>query len=109
MGYDLHITRAEFWAENDGSQISSEEWLAVVEEDPELTLVADEDNPHFAAWSGKSVHAEPWLNWFNGNVYSKNPDQPIIRKMISIARHLKGKVQGEEGEMYDGSEEGFTQ
>jgi len=73
-----------------------------------LTLVADENNPPFAVWSGKSVHAEPWLNWFNGNIYSKNPDQPIIRKMVSIARHLKGKVQGEEGEVYDGSEEGFT-
>ncbi len=26
-------------------------------------------------------------------VYSKNPDQPITQKMVSIARHLKGKVQ----------------
>jgi len=108
MGYDLYITRAEFWAENEGSQISSEEWLAVVDADPELTLAADESTPYFAAWSGKSVHDEPWLDWFNGNVYSKNPDQPIIRKMLDIARHLKSKVQGEEGEDYDGSEEGFT-
>ena len=108
MGYDLHITRAAFWAENDDDAISHEEWLAIVADDPELTLIGDEDMPYLARWSGKSVHSEPWLDWFHGNIYSKNPDQSIIQKMVEIANRLQAKVQGEDGEMYDGSEEGFT-
>ena len=108
MGYDLYITRAAFWAENDNDSISPEEWLAIVADDPELTLNGDENTPYFARWSGKSVHSEPWLDWFHGNIYSKNPDQPIIQKMVEIANRLQAQVQGEEGEVYDGSEEGFT-
>ena len=47
MGYDIHITRVEDWAENEGNEIAAEEWLASVETDGELKLdVADCD--HFA-------------------------------------------------------------
>lgn len=38
MGYDVHITRAEDWAEPGGEQISLDEWLAYVAADPELRL-----------------------------------------------------------------------
>ena len=38
MGYDLHITRAAKWFENKGYEISSEEWLALVQADDELKL-----------------------------------------------------------------------
>ena len=27
MGVEFHITRAEFWADNDDAQITSDEWL----------------------------------------------------------------------------------
>jgi len=112
MGYDLLITRANFWAENEDAQIRPEEWLAIIESDSELSLVSEIqgqqlNSPYFVAWNGESIHAEPWLDWADGNIYSKNPDQAIIRKMVSIGKLLKAKVQGEDGEEYDGSEEGY--
>ena len=103
MGYDLHITRAESWSENEGAAISADEWLAVVRADPELTLVP-ENGAYFVRWSGPSRHAEPWLDWFAGDVYSKSPDSALLRKMVRIAEQLGARVQGDDGELYSGDE-----
>ena len=98
MGYDLHITRRKNWSEA-GHDISLEEWLAYVEKDPELSLSRG-DAPGFAKWNGKSKRTDPWLDWFGGNVYTKNPDEPLIDKMIAIARALGAQVQGDDDEIY---------
>ena len=103
MGYELHITRAEHWSENEGKEISAEEWLAAVRGDRELTLVP-EHGPHFARWSGASRHRDPWLDWSAGNVYTKNPDSALLRKMMHLAEQLGGRVQGDDGELYAGDE-----
>jgi hypothetical protein len=101
MGYDLHITRAKFHFENEGAWITADEWLRYVEEDPELKLAGYNGDYH-ALWSGKSEYPDPWLDWFNGNIYTKNPDDPLIDKMVEIAKELKAKVQGDDGEIYIG-------
>jgi hypothetical protein len=49
MGYDLHITRAEEWSQNEGREIAAAEWLALVSNDPELKL-APRNGPHSAVW-----------------------------------------------------------
>lgn len=99
MGYDLHITRAEFWAENEGRRISREEWLRLVEEDPELAI--DEQNgPLFANWGPVSDDYSPWFDWSEGNVYTKNPDRNTVEKMLQIATLLEATVQGDDGETY---------
>jgi hypothetical protein len=98
MGYDLHITRREQWSD-EGEDISSEEWLDVVASDQELRL-APENGPCFALWSGPSSYADPWLDWCAGQIFSKNPDEPLIDKMVDIARILGAKVQGDDGEVY---------
>ena len=107
MGYCLYITRATSWAESEGHPIRGEEWLAVVGEDPDLSLSDGCPSPHFAVWRGESGHEEPWFDWADGAIYTKNPDGPVIRKMVSIAERLGARVQGDDGEEYDGSEEGY--
>jgi hypothetical protein len=98
MGYDLHITRRKDWSA-EGDEISVEEWIFYVEMDPELSLWQD-NGPHMARWSGKSTYADPWLDWFKGAIYSKNPDEALIYKMMEIAQFLGGCVQGDDGEIY---------
>jgi hypothetical protein len=100
MGYDLHITRKEDWSDEQGPAIGAVEWLRIVEQDPELHLETI-NGPYFAIWSGPSKYPDPWLDWSDGNVYTKNPDQPLIRKMLQIAARLGAKVQGDDGEVYD--------
>lgn len=99
MGYDLHITRKEYWAD-EGQDIATEDWLALIEHDPELSLWP-ENGPYFAVWSGSSLHKNPWLDWSDGKIFSKNPDLELTTKMVEIADKLGAAVQGDEGEIYD--------
>ena len=100
MGYELHITRAEFWAENEGYEISAEEWLDLISKDPELKL-DPQNGPHFAAWSPPGDATEAgWLDWFEGNLASKYPGRLLFGKMLEVARKLGAKVQGDDGEIY---------
>jgi len=99
MGYDLHITRKKFHADEDGPDITWEEWKAYVATDPELRL-APELGKHMVAMNIKCQYPGPWLDWFEGSVDTKNPDEAILGKMLQIAKELNAKVQGDDGEVY---------
>ncbi len=94
MGYDLRITRSTDWTRNAGHEIDSSEWLALVRDDPELTL--DPSNgPYAVRW------ASTWFDWFEGNVFTTDPDRATVAKMLKIAELLMGVVQGDDGEFYE--------
>jgi hypothetical protein len=101
MGYDLHITRRKQWFSK-GKQITSDEWMMYAQHDRELRLQA-EKGPYFFVWSGRSTPDCPWLDWSEGNIYSKNPDAALVEKMVAIAGQLGAQVQGDDGEIYEGS------
>lgn len=103
MGYDLHITRRKDWSRT-GNDIRAEEWLAYARKDPEL-LLTSQDGPYFARWNGPSKYPDPWLDWRNGYIYSKNPDETLIDKMVAIANDLSALVQGDDGEIYHSGSE----
>jgi hypothetical protein len=96
MGYDLHITRKENWSDDDGAPITPDAWLAVLDADPELSRATDAGDDTLAgAWNGRT------LFWFDdGEITCKNPDEPVIRKMVAIAQRLGANVQGDDGERY---------
>ncbi len=118
MGYDIHITRQEFWFDDANSRdISIKEWLELIEQDSEMRLdntaeatldngqVLQIENEGLAVWTAYSKHAEngnmAWFDYTNGNIVVKNPDSEILKKMWSIAERLSAKVQGDECEIYD--------
>jgi hypothetical protein len=103
MGYDFHITRRANWSD-EGNDITSEEWLSLVARDPELHLQT-KNGPYFVTWDGPSSLKSPWLNWSKGLITTKNPDDALIDKMVAIARRLKAKVQGDDGEIYRSSKD----
>jgi len=106
MGYDLHITRAEHWAENEQNPITAEEWLALVESDPDLTIDPRGNKPYFALWLGHWLGWDyPWFDWFRGDIHTKYPDRKTLGKMLEIAAHFGAKVQGDEGELYSRPED----
>lgn len=95
MGYDLRITRALDWSDNLGAEISAEEWMTVVQDDPDL--VPDPTNgPYSVRFDG-----DRWLDWFEGNVFTTDPDHAAVSKMLGIAQRLSAAVQGDGGEFYD--------
>jgi hypothetical protein len=99
MGYDLHITRAADWTESEDAPITAEEWLVVVAADPEMTIFSA-NGPYFAVWNGTGQLAESWLDWSEGQVFTKNPTRRELAKMLQIAGRLGAKVIGDEGEVY---------
>jgi len=101
MGYDLHITRREFHAD-EGDDITHAEWDAFVASDDSLISTEDMgDGMMMYMWSGPSQYSEPWLMWGDGCVSTKYPDRALILKMIEIASALSANVQGDDGERYE--------
>lgn len=115
MGYELHITRREHWADTEATDISMDEWLAYVNSDTELELTngydtkigaetSHQDSPGFCKWNAhpteKEANSRPWFAYWKGSIDTKNPDTPTIRKMMQMASALNAKVQGDDGEFY---------
>ncbi|KAA9037253.1 hypothetical protein FW778_17655 [Ginsengibacter hankyongi] len=119
MGYEVHIIRRDDY-ENDeeDSSITMDEWLEYISNDPELNLTNGykldipnvetswEENPGFCLWTGHSegVPSESlWFDFWKGTISAKYPDDETIKKMLSIAKALNARVQGDDNEFYDDS------
>lgn len=100
MGYDLHITRAEFWAENEGQEISAEEWLELVDSDP-LLAINNRNGPYFAELDSPNADDRRWLDWSEGNIFTRHPDRETLAKMLQVAGQLGASIQGDDGEPYE--------
>ena len=120
MGYDVHITRREHWADDEQPAIAIGEWLALVGNSQEWDVanvaeVSGEqsalvyENEGLAVWLAWSGHEESgskaWFYFRDGNIVVKNPDKEILAKMLELAELLGARVQGEEGEFFDDSEQ----
>jgi len=105
MGWEVHLTRAEDWSQSDERPIAADEWLAVVEGDPELRI--DRANgPYFAVWSGPCSYPEGgWFDWTDGCITTKHPDRAILGKLLQLGEKLGGVVQGDDGEVYARAED----
>lgn len=110
MGYELYITRAEFFWETEENPIAEEEWLAVARADSDLQL----DTTSYLDYrvsTGEVKRVHPWMLkghpdrspfWFrNGAIFTTNPDNHTLAKMIALAKNLNAQVIGEEGEVYE--------
>jgi hypothetical protein len=115
MAYDLHLFRGDDWS--DPEPFSIEEWDEFVAATSdvrrtgfvETTSPTDEalrmDDPGLAEWTGHS-RRQIILLFRNNRMTVTNPDDETIAWLISIARPLRARVQGDEGEFY--SNEGDT-
>ncbi|MFB7476032.1 hypothetical protein [Kitasatospora sp. NPDC056184] len=105
MGYDLHITRREYWWDEAGEDISSAEWGAAVVAEPGLVVVplpvgSPEGVAEFVLReSGKSSGHPLW--WRAGRIKAKNPTDEMVTITCRLAKTLNARVQGENGEPYD--------
>ena len=108
MGYNLYITRRKYHFDEDGPSITAAEWRALVDADPELNFKRD-DEPLTAFWDGDCEYPDPWFAYSDeyACIDTKNPDEPIVNKMLEIASKLDAKVQGDDGEIYRSSNDTY--
>src|SRR5215208_470820 len=99
MGYYIYMTRRKDRCDEDGPVITEDEWRALVGADPELSF-NDPRDPLVATWIGSSIYPETLFDYCLGNIDTKNPDPPVIGKMLQMAEKLGAKVQGDDGEVY---------
>ncbi|NBF12693.1 hypothetical protein [Pseudomonas sp. Fl4BN1] len=98
-GYDMHITRKPFWADESGPKVSFEQWLAYLRHDPQVARdLANSSEDFMVALPGESFPL--WYNPQLGELYTKNPTQQAMRKLQRIAQALDARVQGDDGEFY---------
>jgi len=98
MGYELHITRRKSW-NDDGDDISKEEFLAGIRPDAEFThpgALGDD----YVDWKSRKTGAEAWLCWQEGCIDAKDPEPEFLDKMVRLAKALGAKVQGDDDEVY---------
>jgi hypothetical protein len=100
MGYDFHITRKDYWADEKGAGISLHEWTEYARRGSDLSL--DRTNPELDNWI-LTKDGRPWPLWWNetGEIVAKNPDSPMIGKLVAIANALGARVLGDDDEVYD--------
>ena len=98
MGYDLHITRRADWSET-GNDITTDEWLAYVRTHPGWKING-ENGAYFATWERAGESEACWLDWHEGNLYTKDPTPELIAQMLAIAATFGARVQGDDGEFY---------
>ncbi len=123
MGYHVTITRSPEREDDEGrpiknlQTITELEWLESRKKDP--TLISRDDiaqgciqwiGTESAEWKGQEEYRELKLRfrdsqegllfWSDGEIYSKNPTEPVISKMIEIATLLNAHVLGDDGEEY---------
>jgi hypothetical protein len=98
MGYDLHITRREYWSDEDGPEISLDEWMSYRSHDTELAQDPNNEGLESTIFVTRS---EKWpLWWSRGEIYTKNPDDLVISKMVRIPAALNARVLGNDDAIY---------
>jgi hypothetical protein len=103
VGYDIHVTRAASWRENEKDRIQAKEWRALVEGDPELHPDPT-SGEHAVRWRADDSPPGAWFDWYAGNVFTTNPDKAVLSKALQIASLLDAHVEGDDGTIYCGAD-----
>jgi hypothetical protein len=99
MGYDLHITRKEFWSDDEGPKIPLAEWESYVWSDPQIA--SDPENPGIKNYLFIYGEKSCPLWWStSGEVCTKNPEPEVVAKLVQIAVALGARVLGDDDEIY---------
>jgi len=83
------------WDHNEGCEITIREWYSIIDSDSELR--SDPTNGPCAVRFRKTG----WFDWFEGNIFTTDPEPVDVTKMLAIAAKLGATVQGDDGEFYD--------
>ncbi len=107
MGDDYHITRASDWKGNRGREISKTEWQHYAHNDSELSSDPEYGPNAFLYTGHPGGNLKAWLDWSQGNVYTTDPDRPLLEKMLRIALRLEARVLSDRNDVLGPAEGGL--
>lgn len=112
MSISVSISRRADPLDEEGPEISADEWLAAVSAAPDFRepdgAEAESVGPHARTWIGHPA-APMIFDWVDGQVEVKAPDSATIVRMQALARALDASVFSDTGEVFDahGESAGF--
>ena len=117
MSIHVYLTRRWNPIVDEKPDITEEEWREVAAADGFFTPAGDRElrdarlkSPSILIWTGHPDGLEAWFSWTNGQIDVRNPDEPMIAKMMALAPKLSARVVSEMGEIFneDGSHNCFV-
>lgn len=103
MGYDLHITRADFYYDSDLYPISRSEWTAFADTEPQLIRHTGEQGGE--CWEFLAADGDSWqMNWSRGQITIWKGG-PAAEQLAQVAARFGARLVGDDAEEYrpDGS------
>lgn len=95
MGYEVSIQRRE-------EKISQEEWATYVYNDKEFSnSTLKKIDTDVSVWNSYLGEVPFLYDENSGSISVKNPNDFILKKMVSISKKIDAIVIGEEGEVYE--------
>jgi hypothetical protein len=89
MSYVAYITRRSVEQGSVPSDITLEEWTAVVDSDPELSPDGDYRS---VRWRGLSTVSDPTFDWHDGEIVVNGPDSAQWDKTLQLAKRLNACI-----------------
>jgi hypothetical protein len=117
MSIYVYLTRRWNPTIDEEPNISEAEWRAVAGSDASFRAPTEQElaevlsrRPSFSIWTGHPDGVATWFSWSNGQIDVRNPDEPMIAKMMTLAPGLGARVISETGEVFneDGTHKCFV-
>jgi len=104
MSIYVYVTRKPDPLEVNGPDISKEEWIDLIERDPDLSI-ADPPNQlrvdsSYAVWASYPGGYPAWFSLSGGSIEVKGIDDAILCKLRYFANKLGARIVSEMGEEF---------
>lgn len=97
MGYEVHITRAIPGIYFQRFPIRAAEVLDLARREPDLVPIPPTSSPDYFMLT---VGGDDWLLFNHGELRTKHPGEPLIRRMLTLAATLDAWVLGDDDHIY---------
>ena len=97
MSIYVYVTRKPDPLEAGGPDISEEEWIGLIESDPDLSIADPPkrlpgDRGTYAVWTSYPGGYRAWFSLCGGNIEVKGIDEAILSKLRHFAGRLGARI-----------------
>lgn len=110
MGWEVHICRTIYSWESERYPILEHEWHELVRREADLCFDPNDRNAaqppdgpgdRDMFWWVRDPGVDVWFMYSRGDIRTKHPDEPTIRRMIGIANALDAWVTGDDPVLFE--------
>lgn len=105
MSIYVYVTRRPDPLEANGPDIAAQEWIEVIESDPDLSIAdppnrSQGDRRCYAMWTSYPGGYPAWFCLSDGSIEVKGIDEAILAKLQHFASKLNARIVSEMGDEF---------